>query len=124
MLDAPAPVHLHYATEGSGPPMVLLHGFPQTRLAWAPVADRLAPTFTVVRPDLRGYGESPKPPTGYSKRAMAEDVLALMRGLGHERFAVAGPDRGGLVGQRLGVDPKDVRQPGPPWRLKVLEAIS
>src|ERR687897_370089 len=84
MLDAPAPVHLHYATEGSGPPMVLLHGFPQTRLAWAPVADRLAPTFTVVRPDLRGYGESPKPPTGYSKRAMAEDVLALMRGLGHK----------------------------------------
>jgi haloacetate dehalogenase len=97
-------IDLHYATEGSGPPIVLLHGFPETHLCWEAVAHRLRSDFTVVRPDLRGYGESAKPSDDYSKRAMASDIIALMRRLGHERFAVAGHDRGALVGQRLALD--------------------
>src|SRR5919202_3223399 len=84
---------------GSGPPLLLLHGHPQTHVMWHAVAPRLAEQFTVVCPDLRGYGDSSKPPTTpdhepYSKRAMARDMLALMRRYGFERFAVAGHDRG------------------------------
>jgi haloacetate dehalogenase len=94
---------------GDGPPVLLLHGHPRTHATWHRVAPLLAADFTVVCPDLRGYGRSSKPPSTpdhepYSKRAMARDMLALMRALGHDRFAVAGHDRGGYVAQRLAAD--------------------
>lgn len=94
---------------GSGPPVLLLHGYPQTRVMWRAIAPDLAKRFTVVVPDLRGYGRSDKPPgdadhATYSKRAMARDQLATMRALGFERFAVAGHDRGGRVAYRLALD--------------------
>jgi len=97
---------------GSGPPLLLLHGHPQTHVMWHQVAPRLARDFTVVAPDLRGYGESSKPPTTpdhepYSKRAMARDMVALMRRLGFERFAAAGHDRGGRCAYRLALDYPD-----------------
>jgi haloacetate dehalogenase len=88
---------------------VLLHGHPRTHTTWWRVAPALARDFTVVCPDLRGYGRSSKPLTTpdhrpYSKRAMAGDVLTLMRALGHERFAVVGHDRGGPVAFRAAMD--------------------
>jgi haloacetate dehalogenase len=94
---------------GAGPPVLLLHGHPRTHATWHRVAPALAAHHTVVCPDLRGYGESSKPPTAhdhepYSKRAMARDCLALMRALGHREFAVAGHDRGGYVAMRLALD--------------------
>lgn len=94
---------------GDGPPVLLLHGHPQTHVMWHRVAPQLAQRFTVVCPDLRGYGESSKPPTTddhepYSKRAMARDMISLMEQLGHERFCVAGHDRGGYVSYRLALD--------------------
>lgn len=101
---------------GSGPPLLLLHGHPQTHVMWHLVAPRLAREFTVVAMDLRGYGESSKPPTTddhepYSKRAMARDAIAVMRHFGHERFDVAGHDRGGRVAYRLALDhPERVRK--------------
>jgi pimeloyl-ACP methyl ester carboxylesterase len=102
---------LHVATTGSGPPVVLLHGFPQTHECWRHVAPRLAERYTVVCPDLRGYGGSEGPPSDgratYSKRAMARDVRRLMHALGHERFSVVGHDRGGLVAYRLALDAPD-----------------
>lgn len=95
---------LHHVVEGSGPPLLLLHGFPQTHVCWDAVTERLRAEFTVVRPDLPGYGDSAAGVADFSKRAMAGEVLALMRKLGFERFAVAGHDRGGLVGQRLALE--------------------
>jgi haloacetate dehalogenase len=94
---------------GSGPPLLLLHGNPQTHAMWHKVAPRLARDFTVVASDLRGYGDSSKPPTTpdhepYSKRAMARDQVAVMARLGFERFAVAGHDRGGRVAYRMALD--------------------
>ena len=94
---------------GSGPPLLLLHGYPQTHAMWHLVAPRLARDFSVVAMDLRGYGDSSKPPTTpdhepYSKRAMARDAVAVMRHCGFERFAVAGHDRGGRVAYRLALD--------------------
>jgi len=95
---------------GGGAPVVLLHGHPRTHTTWHRVAPLLrAAGHTVVCPDLRGYGQSSKPPTTadhrpYSKRAMAADVLALMRRLDHERFAVVGHDRGSYVAMRLALD--------------------
>jgi haloacetate dehalogenase len=94
---------------GEGPPIVLLHGHPRTHATWHMVAHRLAPQFTVVCPDLRGYGQSTMPPTRpdhsqSSKRAMAADVVELMRRLGHRRFAVVGHDRGSAVAYRLALD--------------------
>jgi haloacetate dehalogenase len=94
---------------GSGPPLLLLHGNPQTHAMWHKVAPRLARDFTVVATDLRGYGESGKPPTNadhapYSKRAMARDQIAVMRKLGFERFFVAGHDRGGRCAYRMALD--------------------
>ena len=98
-------VELHYVVEGSGPPLLLLHGFPQTHRCWDGIAERLRAEFTVVRPDLPGYGHSATAArSDFSKRAMAGDALALMHSLGFERFAVAGHDRGGLVGQRLALE--------------------
>lgn len=99
-------IEVAYETGGDGPPLVLLHGFPQTRAMWAEVAPRLAERFTVVAPDLRGYGQSGKPQgmAQYSFRAMAGDVLALMTHLGHERFTLVGHDRGARTAHRLALD--------------------
>ncbi|GAA4379503.1 alpha/beta hydrolase [Actinomadura verrucosospora] len=97
-------VSLNAAVGGSGPPIVLLHGFPQTHLMWRHVARDLAADHTVSVPDLRGYGESDKPSDGYSKRTMAADTVALARALGHDRFALAGHDRGAHVAFRAGLD--------------------
>ncbi|MFI6575342.1 alpha/beta fold hydrolase [Nocardiopsis sp. NPDC050513] len=101
-------VALNAAVGGSGSPIVLLHGFPQTHLMWRHVAADLAADHTVICPDLRGYGDSDKPEdtdgNAYAKRAMAADVVALARALGHERFALAGHDRGALVAFRAGLD--------------------
>lgn len=94
---------------GAGPPLLLLHGYPQTRVMWRAVAPAMARDFTVVVPDLRGYGRSDKPVGDadhglYSKRQMAKDQLATMQALGFSRFAVAGHDRGGRVAYRLALD--------------------
>ncbi|MEV0389737.1 alpha/beta hydrolase [Nonomuraea sp. NPDC050643] len=101
-------VTLNVAVGGSGSPVVLLHGFPQTHLMWRHVAADLAADHTVICPDLRGYGASDKPADTdgrtYSKRAMAADVVALARALGHDHFALAGHDRGALVAVRAGLD--------------------
>lgn len=98
--------------EGAGPPVLLLHGFPQTRLMWRDIAPRLAARFTVVAADLRGYGESGCPPSApdhspYSKRALAADMVQAMAALGFGAFAVAGHDRGGRVAYRLALDHPD-----------------
>lgn len=105
-------VRIHCAVGGDGPPVLLLHGYPQTHLIWHHVAPLLAREFTVVAADLRGYGNSDKPSSTpdhspYAKRAMAADQLGLMRALGFDRFAVAGHDRGGRVAHRLGLDAPD-----------------
>lgn len=108
-------IHLHAAVGGRGPALLLLHGHPQTHAIWHKVAPALSGHYTLVMADLRGYGDSDKPPGGgdhaaYSKRTMAADVLALMRALGHERFAVLAHDRGARVAHRLAVDhPQAVR---------------
>ncbi|MFE4537344.1 alpha/beta fold hydrolase [Streptomyces scopuliridis] len=101
-------VSLNAAVAGTGSPVVLLHGFPQTHLMWRHVAADLAADHTVICPDLRGYGASDKPAEAggatYSKRTMAADIVALARALGHERFALAGHDRGALVAFRAALD--------------------
>ncbi|MEH0398997.1 alpha/beta fold hydrolase [Streptomyces sp. NPDC004491] len=101
-------VRLNVAVGGSGSPVVLLHGFPETHLMWRHVARKLAADHTVIVPDLRGYGASDKPPaTGedtYSKRAMAADVVSVASRLGYEQFALVGHDRGALVAFRAGLD--------------------
>ena len=102
-----AVINLRHA--GSGPPVLLLHGHPQTHAMWHKVAPRLAETYSVVCADLRGYGDSSKPPTTedhapYSKRAMARDMVEVMQALGFERFAVVGHDRGGRCAYRMALD--------------------
>jgi haloacetate dehalogenase len=97
---------------GSGPPVLLLHGNPQTHLMWHRVGPVLARRFTVVAPDLRGYGFSSKPPpsaghAAYAKRAMAADMVALMRDLGHASFTVVSHDRGARVAHRMALDHAD-----------------
>ena len=104
---------IHFEIGGSGPPLLLLHGFPQTHAMWHKVAPALAHSFTVVCADLRGYGDSSKPPTDanhapYSKRAMALDMVEVMRSLGFDRFAVGAHDRGARVAHRMCVDHPDV----------------
>ena len=103
---APQGVNITFDIGGDGPPLVLLHGFPQTRAMWARIAPRLAQDHTVICPDLRGYGDSGKPSevADYSFRHMAADILGLMRALGHDSFAVVGHDRGGRVAHRLALD--------------------
>jgi len=108
---------------GTGSPLLLLHGHPRTHATWHRLAPLLARRHTVVCPDLRGYGRSSKPPTTadhapYSKRAMARDGVALMRRLGHERFAVAGHDRGSYVAFRMAMDHPDAVA-----RLAVLDGV-
>ena len=100
---------IHTLVGGSGPPLLLLHGYPQTHVEWHKIASRLAQQFTVVMTDLRGYGDSSKPPDGenhanYSKRAMALDQVEVMHALGFDRFAVVGHDRGARVAWRLSVE--------------------
>jgi haloacetate dehalogenase len=102
-------VEIFYRTGGSGPPLLLLHGYPQTHVIWHRVAPMLAQDFTLVLPDLRGYGASSGPPPdpqhrNYAKRTMAADMAALMNSLGYDNFALAGHDRGGRVGYRLALD--------------------
>jgi haloacetate dehalogenase len=97
---------------GQGPPLLLLHGYPQTHAEWHRVAPALAQRFTVVATDLRGYGDSSKPPDGsrhegHCKRSMARDQIAVMRELGFARFAVVGHDRGGRVAHRMALDYPD-----------------
>jgi haloacetate dehalogenase len=108
---------------GDGPPVLLLHGFPETMLMWRDVAPLLARHHAVVCADLRGYGASGCPPSGpgheaYSKRAMARDMVAVMRRLGHEHFAVVGHDRGGRVAYRAALD-----HPDRVSRLAVLDVL-
>jgi haloacetate dehalogenase len=114
-------VEIHAVVGGSGPPLLLLHGHPQTHAIWHRVAPALARHFTVIAADLRGYGRSSKPPGGpdhlrYSKREMAADLLALMRSLGHQRFGVLAHDRGARVAHRLAMD-----HPGAVQRLVLLD---
>ena len=107
---------IHAVSAGSGPPVLLLHGFPQTHVEWHKIAPQLAEEFTVIATDLRGYGDSSKPPdkgpdganhSGYSKRATAQDQVEVMRNFGFDRFAVVGHDRGGRVGHRMALDHPD-----------------
>lgn len=105
-------IRIRIATAGHGPPLLLLHGHPQTHLTWHKVAPDLARRFTVVLADLRGYGDSAKPEGGeghenYSKRAMAADQVAVMRVLGHGRFRVVAHDRGARVAHRMALDHPD-----------------
>ena len=103
---------IHAVVGGSGPPLLLLHGYPQTYAMWHEVAPGLAERFTVVASDLRGYGDSGKPASDarhlvYSKRATARDQIELMESIGFRRFLVAGHDRGGRVGHRMALDHSD-----------------
>lgn len=97
---------------GSGPPLLMLHGYPQSHIEWRFIAPRLAERYTVVLTDLRGYGDSDKPQSApdhrpYSKRIMAEDQVEVMGALGFDRFAVVGHDRGGRVAHRMALDHVD-----------------
>ncbi|MDP2356362.1 MAG: alpha/beta hydrolase [Beijerinckiaceae bacterium] len=107
---------------GSGPPLALLHGFPQNHLMWAKVAPLLAERFTIVAMDLRGYGWSSAPRSEggeqYTKRAMAADLVTVMGHLGHLRFSLAGHDRGARVGYRLALD-----HPGRIEKLALLDIL-
>lgn len=114
---------IHVRTAGSGPPVLLLHGYPQTHACWHAVAPILAERFTVVVADLRGYGDSAKPSStadhsAYSKRQMAADMVEVMAELGHHRFAVAGHDRGARVAYRMALD-----HPGKVSRVAVLDIV-
>ena len=114
-------VRIRTAVGGQGPPVLLLHGYPQTHATWREIAPVLAQSFTVVAPDLRGYGDSAKPPSdpahaAYAKRAMATDQVAVMHTLGHDRFPVVGHNRGGRVAHRMALD-----HPGTVERLAVLD---
>lgn len=111
-------VRLHYLQAGAGPALVLLHGWPQTSHCWRLVIDELARTHTVIAPDLRGYGRTDKPRTGYDKRTMAADVAALVERLGFATARVVGHDRGGRVAHRWALDRPDQVE-----RLAVLDII-
>jgi haloacetate dehalogenase len=114
---------INFVSAGSGPPLLLLHGYPETHLMWRKVALQLAQKFTVVAADLRGYGDSSKPAggenhIGYSKRAMAQDQVEVMSSLGFQRFSVVGHDRGGRVAHRMALDHPDRVQ-----KLVVLDIV-
>jgi len=110
-------------TGGNGPPLLLVHGYPQTHAMWHRIAPTLAEHFTLVIPDLRGYGQSSVPESdpshaAYSKRTMAQDMVAVMAALGHERFNIAGHDRGGRVAYRLALDTPEAVE-----RIAVLDIV-
>lgn len=112
---------VHVAVGGTGPPVLLLHGFPETHSTWREVAPELADRFSIVCPDLPGYGDSEPPaggPASYTKRAMAAAMVELMRQLGHPRFAVVGHDRGALVAFRAALD-----HPATVTHLGVLDVV-
>jgi haloacetate dehalogenase len=114
-------VKIHLRHKGEGPPLLLIHGYPQTGYMWHKIADQLAASHHVIIPDIRGYGRSDKPPTDaahspYAKRAMAKDMMAVMAHFGYARFDVAGHDRGGRVAHRLARDYPDAVK-----RLAVLD---
>lgn len=114
---------IHVRHGGSGPPVLLLHGFPQTHVMWRDVAPRLAAAHSVVCADLRGYGQSGCPASSpdhapYANRTMARDMVAVMHRLGFERFCIAGHDRGGRVAYRLALD-----HPARVERLAVLDIV-
>jgi haloacetate dehalogenase len=114
---------INFVTGGNGPPLLLLHGYPETHVMWRKVAPQLAKKFTVVAADLRGYGESSKPLGGgdhfaYSKRAMAQDQVEVMNSLGFQKFLVVGHDRGGRVAHRMAIDHPDAVQ-----KLVVLDIV-
>jgi haloacetate dehalogenase len=102
-------VTLNLVRHGTGPALLLLHGYPQSHVMWHKVAPRLAETYSVVAPDMRGYGDSDKPPAPdshevYCKRTTANDLVELMTGLGHETWHVVGHDRGARVAHRMALD--------------------
>ena len=102
-------IDINYVINGTGPPLLLLHGYPQTYFIWHKIASELCKKYTVVASDLRGYGDSSKPNSdkiheSYSKREMAKDQVKLMKSLGFDSFLVAGHDRGGRVGHRMALD--------------------
>uniref|UniRef100_UPI00261EECC5 alpha/beta fold hydrolase n=1 Tax=uncultured Azohydromonas sp. TaxID=487342 RepID=UPI00261EECC5 len=108
-IETDAGVRIHARVGGDGPPLLLLHGHPQTHALWHKVAPALAERFTLVLCDLRGYGDSSKPAgeadhANYGKRVMARDMRRVMQALGHERFAVMAHDRGARVAHRLAAD--------------------
>ena len=108
-------IEIHVTAGGSGRPLLLLHGYPQTHVMWHKIAPALAERFTLVLPDLRGYGDSGKPASDrehlrYSKRAMAQDQIDVMRALGFPRFQAVGHDRGGRVLHRLCLDHPDAAE--------------
>jgi haloacetate dehalogenase len=100
-------IRINLWTGGSGPPVLLLHGWPQTAQMWHKIAPQLAREYTVVCPDLRGYGDSDKPRDGYDKKTMARDMHEVMVALGHRSYALVGHDRGGRVGHRQALDHPD-----------------
>jgi pimeloyl-ACP methyl ester carboxylesterase len=124
VFDIPTSVTtIHGRRGGSGPPVLLLHGIPETHLMWHRVAPRLAERYTVVATDLRGWGDSGKPPSTadhepYSMRAIARDQVELMRSLGYDRFGVVSHDRGSRCGYRLALD-----HPDAVTRLAVMDII-
>lgn len=111
-------IALHYVTAGHGPPVVLLHGWPETWFAWRKQIPFLAEHFSLIVPDLRGYGDSDKPADGYDKRTMAQDMTELVQHLGYQRVCVVGHDRGARVATRWSKD-----QPEMIDRLVVLDNI-
>jgi len=122
-IDLGGGITIHARAGGSGPPVLLLHGFPQSSAMWGKIAPQLARDRTVVAADLRGYGDSSKPRcepgnANYAFRAMAADQVALMRALGHERFDVIGHDRGGRTAHRMALD-----DPGAVASLTVLDIV-
>jgi pimeloyl-ACP methyl ester carboxylesterase len=100
-------IRLHYVADGEGPPVILLHGWPQTWYAWRKLLPVLARRYTVIAPDLRGYGDSDKPAAGYDKRTMAADIHELVRALGYSRVRLVGHDRGARVAHRYALDFED-----------------
>ncbi len=111
-------VRIHYLRQGQGPLMVLLHGWPQTSFCWRKVMAPLAQHFTVIAPDLRGFGASDKPVTGYDVRTVATDIRELIKSLGFEKAILVGHDWGGLVARRLALDRPEVVE-----RLVVVDIV-
>jgi len=124
LVEVPVPAGgIRLRVGGAGPPLMLLHGNPQTHAMWHLVAPALARRFTVICPDLRGYGFSLKPPatddhSPYAKREMAKDMMAVMDHFGHDRFLLAGHDRGGRLAHRIALDNPDRIQ-----KLAILDII-